>query len=194
MKANILIKKLVLLLAGLSVVGLFCVVAYAQSIPTILGFGDTPHSQVVDGPARLTARRLLILPGTPPSAWHYHPGILLSVIGNEGSPAPNVNRGAVTIEDGCGGSETYGPGQAFEQMGGRVHRAVNYSAETVEEHNMFINRQDDLRLTVNIPGDAPLCGPPLSVNECKTDGWMNFTFPRSFSSQGACIQYVNTGN
>jgi hypothetical protein len=43
-----------------------------------------------------------------------------------------VNRGAVTIEDGCGGSETYGPGQAFEQIGGRIHRAVNYSADTVE--------------------------------------------------------------
>jgi hypothetical protein len=96
-----------------------------------------------------------------------------------------VNRGAVTIEDGCGGSETYGPGQAFEQIGGRVHRAVNYSAETVEEHNMFINPQSDLRLTVNIPGIAPLCGPPLGVNECRNDGWMKFTFPRGFSNQGA---------
>jgi hypothetical protein len=194
MKANILSKKLALVLAGLSVVAVFGVVAYAQSIPTILGFADTAHSQVVGGPARLTARRLLILPGTAPSAWHYHPGTLLSVIGNEGSPTPNVNRGAVTIEDGCGGSETYGPGQAFEQIGGRVHRAVNYSAETVEEHNMFINSQSDLRLTVNIPGSAPLCGPPQRVSECRDDGWMTFTFPRSFNNQGDCIQFVNTGN
>ena len=190
MRTNLLSKKLVV---GLAVIVLGSVVGYTQSIPTILGFGDTPHSEVIGEPARLTARRLLILPNTPPSAWHYHPGALLSVVGNEGSPTPNVNRGAVTIEDGCGESETFGPGQAFEQFGGRVHRAVNYSAETVEEHNMFINPQSDTRLTVNIPGNVQLCGPPKDVNECKNDGWMKFTHPRTFSSQGDCVQYMRTG-
>jgi phosphohistidine swiveling domain-containing protein len=45
MKTNILRKKLALVSAGLSVVGFLDVVAYAQSIPTILGFGDTHHSR-----------------------------------------------------------------------------------------------------------------------------------------------------
>ncbi len=192
MKANLLRNKLALAV-GLGGVVIFGAIAYAQmSTATILGVGDTPHSEVIDGPARLTARRLLIPPGTPPSAWHYHPGTLLSVVGNVGSAMPDVNRGAVTIEDGCGGQETFAPGQAFEQIGGRVHRAVNYSGETVEEHNMFINSLEDTRLTVNLAERR--CGPARSVNECKDDGWMNFTFPRSFSNQGDCIQFVKTGN
>ena len=41
MKTNLLRSKLALAV-GLSVVALFGVVAYAQSLPTILGFGDTP--------------------------------------------------------------------------------------------------------------------------------------------------------
>ncbi len=188
MKTNFLRNKLALTV-GLSVVVLFGAIAYAQmSTATILGVGDTPHSELIDGPARLTARRLIIPPGTPPSAWHYHPGTLLSVVGNVGSPTPDVNRGSVTIEDGCGGSETYAPGQAFEQIGGRVHRAINLSGETVEEHNMFVNPLSDTRLTVNLPERR--CGPARSVNQCKDDGWMNFDFPRGFVSQGDCIQSV----
>ena len=58
MKTNLLRSKLALAV-GLSVVVLFGVVAYAQSLPTILGFGDTPYSSVVDGPARLTTPSLV---------------------------------------------------------------------------------------------------------------------------------------
>lgn len=188
MKMNVLRNRLALVV-GLAVLILAGAVVYAATA-TILGFGDTPHSEVVGGPARLTARRLIIPPNDPPSVWHYHPGTLLSVVGNVGSSMPDVNRGSVTIEDGCGGSETFGPGQAFENVGMRVHRAVNYSGETVEEHNMFINPQSDLRLTVATPNNERLCGPARSVGECKDDGWMKFTFPRSFSSQGECIQFV----
>lgn len=177
----------------LGVMALCGVIAYAAT-PTILGVGTTPFSAVVGGPAQLTARRLIIPVNDPPSNWHYHPGTLLSVVGNQGSPAPGVNLGSVTIEDGCGGAETYGPGQAFEQAGGRVHRAVNYSGDTVEEHNMFVNPASDTRLTVNIPGNQQLCGPPLGVDECKDDGWAKFTFPRSFGSQGECVQFMLTGN
>lgn len=183
MKMNALRNRLALIV-GLCVLTLAGAVVYA-STATILGFGDTPHSEVIGGPARLTARRLIIPVNDPPSAWHYHPGTLLSVVGT------NTNRGSVTIEDGCGGSETFAPGQAFEQIGGRVHRAVNYSGETVEEHNMFINPLSDTRLTVTLP--ERLCGPARSVNECKNDGWMNFTYPRSFNNQGECIQFVQTG-
>jgi hypothetical protein len=182
MKMNALRNRLALVV-GLAALTLVGAVAYAAT-PTILGEGTTPYSQVIDGPAKLTARRLIIPVNDPPSAWHYHPGTLLSVVGTA------TNRGSVTIEDGCGGSETFGPGQAFEQIGGRVHRAVNYSGETVEEHNMFINPLNT-PLTVSLPDR--LCGPAMNVNECKDDGWMNFTFPRRFNSQGECVQFVNTG-
>ncbi len=112
----------------------------------------------------------------------------MSVVGNVGSPMPDVNRGSVTIEDGCGGAETFGPGQAFEQIGGRVHRAVNYSGETVEEHNMFVNPLSDIRLTVNLPGQ--LCGPARNVGECKDNGWRNFNHPHAFNNQGECVSFI----
>ncbi len=37
-------------------------------------------------------------------------------------------------------------------------------------------------------------GPPQNKEQCKNDGWMRFDFPRTFSNQGDCIQFVNTGN
>ena len=157
------------------------VIAYAAT-STILGVGSMPHSEIIDGPATLTARRLTIPPGEV-GAWHYHPGIILSVIGT------STNTGAVTIEDGCGGSETFAPGQAFEQIGGRVHRASNLSGETVEEHNMFINPQGT-PLTVNIPNNERLCGPAKTVDECLGGGWENFNFPETFPNQGAGVSFV----
>lgn len=181
MKTNPLRNRLALAV-GLTAAALLGAVAYAAT-PTILGEGTTPHSAVIGAPAKLTARRLIIPPDDPPSTWHYHPGTLLAVVGTA------ENRGSVTIEDGCGGSETFGPGQAFEQIGGRVHRAINLSGETVEEHNMFINPLNT-PLTVNIPNNERLCGPALSVGECKDDGWMKFNFPRSFNSQGDCVEFV----
>ena len=179
MRVNPLRKRLALVV-GLSVVVLFGAVAYAATA-TILGEGTMPHSEIVDGPAKMTARRLIIPADDPPSAWHYHPGTLLAVVGTA------TTRGSVTIEDGCGGAETFGPGQGFEQSGGRVHRAINHSGETVEEHNMFINPLNT-PLTVSLPERR--CGPAQSVGECKGEGWMNFTHPRSFASQGECVQDV----
>jgi quercetin dioxygenase-like cupin family protein len=166
---------------GLSALIVCGVVAYAAT-STILGVGTMPHSEIIDGPATLTARRLTIPPGEV-GAWHYHPGVILSVVGT------STNTGAVTIEDGCGGSETFAPGQAFEQIGGRVHRASNLTGETVEEHNMFINPQGT-PLTVNIPNNERLCGPARSVDECLRGGWENFNFPDTFPNQGACISFV----
>jgi hypothetical protein len=182
MKKNLLRNRLTLAV-GLVAVVLGGAVAYA-STATILGEGTTPYSKVIGGPAKLTARRLIIPVNDPPSSWHYHPGTLLSVVGTA------ANRGSVTIEDGCGGSETFAPGQAFENVGGRVHRAVNYSGETVEEHNMFINPLGT-PLTVNLPDRQ--CGPARSVEECKDEGWANFTYPVSFSNQGECVQFVLNG-
>ncbi len=169
------------LIIGLGILIGFGVVVYAATA-TILGVGNMPHSEIVNGPATLTARRLTIPPGEV-GGWHYHPGIILSVIGTP------TNQGSVTIEDGCGGAETYVPGQAFEQIGGRVHRASNLSGATVEEHNMFINLQGT-PLTVNIPNNERLCGPAKFVEECMNEGWRKFNFPGTFGNQGECVKYT----
>jgi hypothetical protein len=39
----------------------------------------------------------------------------------------------------------------------------------------------------------PQTGPPQNMEQCKNGGWMRFDFPRTFSNQGDCIQFVNTG-
>lgn len=188
------IKRAIAISFGFAVIaGVIGLAVSAASIPTFLGIGTNPESQLHGGPATLTARGLLITPETPPAdnaGWHYHPGIILSVVGNNGSANPDrsgLNRGSVTIEDGCGGEQTYGPGQAFEQIGGRVHRAKNLSGEMVEEHNMFINPQGT-PITRNLTGRQ--CGPPLDVDECKGGGWARFDFPLTFANQGACVKYV----
>lgn len=36
-------------------------------------------------------------------------------------------------------------------------------------------------------------GPPTNKDQCKKDGWKNFTVPEKFKNQGDCIQFVNTG-
>jgi hypothetical protein len=174
------------LLIGTGLAIICGVIGYAQtSTPTVLGQGSMEYSELTGGPATLTARRLIIDAGAPPSAWHYHPGMILAAVGDRTEPITNT--GSVTIEDGCGGSETFGPGEAFHQIDGRVHRAVNNSGQAVEEHNMFVNEQGT-PLTVNLPGQQ--CGPPKNVDECMKDGWANFDFPTTFENQGACIKFV----
>jgi Flp pilus assembly protein TadD len=91
MKMNPLRRKLAL---GLGV----SVIAYAAT-PTILGAGTETHSEVLGGPATVNFRNLLT-PGEV-GTWHYHPGKMVNI----------VKRGAVTVEDGCGGGETYTAGQ-----------------------------------------------------------------------------------
>jgi quercetin dioxygenase-like cupin family protein len=153
------------------------VIAYAQT--NILAVGTIPHSELFDGPATVTVRTLTIQPGVS-LAWHYHPGYAFNV----------VSSGALTVEDGCGGEETLFPGDAFEEMDGRVHMAKNLSTiEPVVVYNTFIVPQGK-PTTRNIPGNERRCGPPHDVNECKDDGWMKFTHPRSFISQGDCVQSV----
>jgi hypothetical protein len=176
MKTNPLRNRLALAV-GLVAVVLCGAVAYAAT-PTILAVGITPHSELIGGPARLTARHL-VTPVGEVGAWHYHPGQVFNV----------VKSGAIVIEDGCGAAPTYAAGQAFENIGGRVHRAVNPFAEECVEYNMFVNPQDT-PLTVFTPNNERRCGPARSAEECKNGGWMNFTHPRSFGSQGECIQDV----
>lgn len=177
MKTNPLRNKLVVAV-GFIVIVLSGVIAYAAVTPTVLGVGTTPHSEVLGGPATVTFRNLLTTPGDV-GAWHYHPGKMVNI----------VKRGSVTVEDGCGGGATYSAGQAFEKIGGRVHRAINPGTEECEEYNVFINPPGTL-LTVFTPNNTRLCGPARNVEECKDGGWTNFNHPTTFSNQGECIDYV----
>ena len=36
-------------------------------------------------------------------------------------------------------------------------------------------------------------GPPSNKDQCKNDNWVRFNFPRTFSSQGDCLQFLLTG-
>jgi quercetin dioxygenase-like cupin family protein len=155
------------------------VTAYA-AVTVILAVGAIPHSELFDGPATVTVRTLTIAPGES-LAWHYHPGYAFNV----------VKSGTLTVEDGCAGhEETLTPGQAFEEMDGRVHRAKNLNAtEPVVVYNTFIV-PDGKPTTRNIPNNERRCGPPVDVNECKDDGWLQFNHPESFINQGQCIDFV----
>ncbi len=154
------------------------VTAYA-AVTVILAVGTIPESALFDGPATVTVRTLTIAPGES-LAWHYHPGYAYNV----------VKSGTLTVEDGCGGEETLTPGQAFEEMDGRVHRAKNLSTtEDVVVYNTFIVPEGK-PTTRNIPNNERRCGPPSDVNECKHGGWANFTHPISFMNKGECVSYV----
>lgn len=170
------IKKKFALVVGLSVVTLFGAVAYAATT-VILGVGTIPHSEIIDGPATVTVRTISFAPGEV-GAWHYHPGPLVNV----------VTQGTVTVEDGCGGEQSFAPGQAFEE-GGRVHRPKNLGSEPTFAYQTFIIPQGN-PTTVNIPSNQRLCGPVRNVQECKDNGWMNFNFPQAFNSQGECVSFV----
>ncbi len=176
MKPN-LSRKIVLITIGLVTV-LFGITVY-PAVSAVIVVGSIPYSDVVGGPATVTVRQLTIAPGEV-LAWHYHPGFVMTV----------VKQGTLTVEDGCGGVEVYTQGQAFEEVPGRVHRGKNMGAEEVQTIQTFIIAEG-LPTSVQPPG--PLCGPPVDMNDCKNGGWMSFNHPRSFSNQGDCEQYVNTG-
>lgn len=178
MKTQLLKSKLTLAtgVVGLALCG---VIAYAATT-VIIAVGTIPQSELFNGPATVTVRQLNISPGET-LAWHYHPGRAYNVI----------KRGTLTVEDGCGEVEVLTPGQAFEEVEGRVHRARNLGTEDLEIYNTFIVPQGN-PTTVNIPGNERRCGPPRNAGECQSN-WISFTHPRSFTSQGDCIQYINTG-
>jgi quercetin dioxygenase-like cupin family protein len=158
---------------------LTAVTAYA-AVTVILAVGTIPQSELFDGPATVTVRTLTINPGES-LQWHYHPGYAYNV----------VKSGTLTVEDGCGGEEeTLLPGQAFEEMDGRVHRAKNLSTtEPVVVYNTFIVPAGK-PTTRNIPNNERRCGPPIDADECKDEGWSKFNHPASFISQGQCIDFV----
>jgi quercetin dioxygenase-like cupin family protein len=152
------------------------IVAYA-STTNILAVGTMPFSELVNGPAEVTARQFISQPGEM-GGWHFHPGPVISV----------VSSGTLTVEDGCGGEQTIEAGQAFEQLGGRVHRWKNLGTVPTAEYNMFVVPQGS-PLAVQLPDRR--CGPPRSNSECRHDGWMMFNYPGTFANQGECMQYVH---
>ncbi len=152
--------------------------AYSAVSETIAA-GTMAFSELFGGPATVTVRRLTIAPGEV-LGWHSHPGVGAYTI---------VKRGTLTIEDGCGGESAFTAGQAFLESPGRIHRGKNLGAEEVETVQTFIVPAGS---QISEPAGR-LCGPPAVVNECKNSGWIDFSYPRSFSNEGDCVQYVNTG-
>jgi quercetin dioxygenase-like cupin family protein len=163
---------------GLAVLMISAVATYAAIFPVILGNGTNADAPLVSGPATVTFRQLTTTPGDV-GAWHYHPGYVHNV----------VTSGAIKIEDGCGGAQTYSTGQAFETSEGRVHRAINEGTVDAGEYNVFI-REEGKPLTRFIPENQRRCGPPSKVEECINDGWAMFDFPTTFGNQGECVKYV----
>lgn len=139
------------------------------------------HSGFFDGPATMTVRELILAPGET-TPWHRHPGAVLVA----------VKSGTLTREVGCGGAATYSGGEAFEEFGGDVHRAINPGSEETVVYDIFIIPEGQ-QSTIPTPNNERLCGPPASVASCRNGGWSNFTFPRLFKNQGDCQQYVRRG-
>jgi quercetin dioxygenase-like cupin family protein len=167
-------RKTILVGMGIGVL-ILGVVSFA-STTNILGVGTMPYSELINGPAEVTARQFISQPGEM-GGWHFHPGPVISV----------VTSGTLTVEDGCGGEQTIAAGQAFEQLGGRVHRWKNLGTVPTVEYNMFVVPQGS-PLAVQLPDRR--CGPPRSNSECRHDGWMMFNHPGVFANQGECMQYV----
>jgi quercetin dioxygenase-like cupin family protein len=149
--------------------------AYAAT-SVIRGVGTMAHYEPFDGPATMTSRSLFI-EANEVLPWHQHPGIGAYTI---------VKTGTLTVEDGCGGEVVYPEGSAFIEPAGRVHRGIagDVPVETVQTFLVPAGSA----FSVNVPKG---CGAPLVVDECKGNGWREFTYPRTFSNQGDCITYVH---
>ena len=150
-----------------------------SSVSTILGAGIIAYYEPFGGPAVVTQRRLTLAPHEV-LGFHSHPGIGAFTI---------VTQGVLTVEDGCGGEVVYTQGQAFAEYPNRIHRGKNLTADPVETIQTFVVPPGHLFSEPSTPG----CGYPLSVDECRGDGWAAFTFPRPFRNQGDCQQFVIEG-
>lgn len=148
---------------------------------TILADGNIDHSVLFDGPAFIRMATQIYQPGAN-GPWHHHPGRAYVV----------VKQGTLTEEDGCGGTEEFSAGQSFEESHGRIHRVRNLGSVPVEIFVTIVVPAGS-PTTIPTPTGGPLCGPPVTVEECKRDGWRQFNHPRSFTSKGDCIQFVKTG-
>jgi quercetin dioxygenase-like cupin family protein len=166
------------LMMGAAAGVLVLAVSSHSAVMNIFAVGTTAYSEMIDGPATLTFRQLVMEPNEV-SGWHYHPGTLQSV----------VTRGTVAVEDGCGGEDVHKAGEAFESVGERIHRA-KAGTEQLEEFNLFITPQG-MMPTVQVPEKR--CGPPVTRQECRHDGWRDFDHPRRFANQRDCVEFVRRG-
>lgn len=174
MRTTRLTKVIVAILGAM----LLVVVTVYGATSVINAVGTIAHFEPFDGPATMVQRNLLI-GANEVLSWHQHPGIGAYSI---------VKSGTLTVEDGCGGEIVYPQGSAFIEPPGRVHRG-KAGPEPVETVQTFVVPLGS-PFSVNVPQG---CGRPLSVDECKADGWFNFTYPRTFANQGDCEQYVIRG-
>jgi quercetin dioxygenase-like cupin family protein len=163
--------------ASLAAVLLVGVTLYAAT-SVISGTGTIAHYAPFNGPATMTARSLFI-DANEVLPWHQHPGVGAYTI---------VKTGTLTVEDGCGGEVVYTQGTAFVEPPGRVHRG-KAGAVPVETVQTFVVPMGS-GFSVNVPQG---CGAPLTVDECRNGGWSAFTYPRTFSNEGECVQFVATG-
>jgi quercetin dioxygenase-like cupin family protein len=170
-------EKRLMLAGGLGVI-LVGVTLHAAVNQTI-AVGTLAHWDPFGGPATITMRTLTIAPGEV-LGWHYHPGIGAYTI---------VAQGTLVVEDGCGGETVYTQGDAFLEPANRVHRGKNLTTGEVVTAQTFLVPAGTA-ISASVP---QLCGAPVAVEECANDGWMSFNHPRTFASQGDCLQYVITG-
>ena len=175
MKTMITKRKLTLTLI-LGVTSICALAVYGAVVSVRLAVGTIPSSALFNGPADVGVSQITMQPGDV-IPWHYHPGRAYVVI----------KSGTLTEDEGCGGSEVFTAGQAFEEAIPRVHQVRNTGSVPVELYATIIVPAGQPR-TVNTAG--PLCGPPRNINECKDDGWRNFNFPTSFENQGDCVSGV----
>ncbi len=175
MKRIISHRKLVLAV-GLFAVLLLGVTAYAVVTSVRLATGTIQSSVLFNGPAEVTVTQITMQPGDI-IPWHYHPGRVYVI----------VKSGTVTQDEGCGGSEVFTAGQAFEEAIPRVHQVRNTGVVPAE---LFVTNISPVGQPRTIPTGGPLCGPPTSKDQCKHGGWMNFNFPRTFENQGDCIGFL----
>ena len=145
----------------------------------LLAGGTIAHSQLFDGPATILMAQIILNPGdTIP--WHYHPGRAYVII----------KSGVITEDQGCGDIVQYGAGEAFEETTQSVHQVTNLGTTPAE---LYVTVIVPFGSPTTISTGGPLCGPPTDANQCKGNGWATFNHPRSFSNQGDCMQYVQTG-
>jgi quercetin dioxygenase-like cupin family protein len=164
------------IVAGLGAVLLVGATVYAAT-SVISGTGTIAYYAPFNGPATMTARSLFV-DANEVLGWHQHPGVGAYTI---------VKTGTLTVEDGCGGEVAYPEGTAFVEPAGRVHRG-KAGAVPVETVQTFVVPAGSA-FSVNVPR---ACGAPLTVDECRNNGWSAFTYPRTFANEGDCVQYVMT--
>ena len=178
MKRFISNRKLILVLV-LCAITVFAIAAYAAVTQVPLAHGTIASSDLFNGPAEVTVTKITLQPGDV-IPWHYHPGKVYVV----------VQSGTITEDSGCGGSEVFTAGQAFEEPIPRVHQVRNTGTEAaVLFGTLIVPAGQPPRINTG----GPLCGPPTNKDQCKNGGWMSFNFPRSFDNQGDCVNNVNTG-